>query len=108
MLTLKELLFKKILELNLEHIIKDYYYLHIPYLEWKNFNYTYCSYCNNFIKKEFSCEICSKYYYCLDCWDNNTYYCFLCNKTHCFVCNSKFRSCYICKFNRKYNNYLNN
>lgn len=107
MLTLKELIFEKVLEYKLENSLKNYYYLYIPYFEWKNKNYTNCSCCNIFIKKKYKCEICLKYYYCQNCWDDYTYHCFLCSKDHCFTCNSKIKSCYICKFNRR-NNILQN
>lgn len=94
---LNHIIYEYFLTNNLEYLLKDYSYLLNSYEYWKKNNYENCSCCKTLTKKEYNCQICQKYYYCLDCWDNYTYYCFFCNKHHCFICNNRMRSCKNCK-----------
>ena len=93
---LQYIIYEYYLKNNLEDTLKDYKYLLNSYINWKKINYEECSCCKKLVKKEYRCQVCEKYYYCLDCWDNYTNYCFFCNKHHCFACNIKMRSCKNC------------
>ena len=92
----KDILFKYFLKNDLEYELLPYKFLYYPYLDWKDINYSNCSCCKLLIKKELLCQICENYYYCQNCWDDYTYFCFYCNKTHCFLCNVKRRACTNC------------
>lgn len=94
--SLQHIVFKYILFNNLEDKLIKFKILYNQFLLWKHNNYTNCSCCNKLIKKQSFCQICNKFYFCLKCWDNYTYYCFYCNKHHCFICNVRMRSCYKC------------
>ena len=98
-ITLENILFEYFLKNNLENLLSDFKFINYLYLEWKKKYYTKCSCCSKLIKKEYKCQICLKYYYCLECFDNYTYYCFYCNKHHCFMCNIKRKACRICYYN---------
>ena len=95
-MSLQETLYLYFLKNNLEDNLKPYHFLHKWYLIWKDNNYFNCSCCNKLCKKDYICEICGKYYYCLECWDDYTYFCFYCNKHHCFCCNVKRKACINC------------
>ena len=97
--SLKNIIFEYYLKNNLEDELKKIYYLENEYNYWKNKNYISCCCCNVLSKKEYKCNICRKYHYCLNCFENYTYYCFRCNRDHCFVCNIKRRACKNCYYN---------
>jgi hypothetical protein len=95
--SLEEILFMYFYKNNL--LLPDIDFIKYKYDIWKEENVKHCSYCNKLIKKEFNCECCGKYYYCKRCFDNNTYNCFMCNKSVCFVCITKRRvQCIKCKY----------
>ena len=97
-LTLKNTTFKYFLYNNLENQLKSYHFLYFQYINWKNKYYTNCSCCQKLIDKQYVCQICHNFHYCLSCWDNYTYFCFYCNKDHCFICNIKQRACKNCYY----------
>jgi hypothetical protein len=97
-ISLQNILFEYFLKNNLDHEIEQFYILDYDYNKWKKTKYTDCSSCKKNVKKEYICQTCEKYYYCLECFDNYTYYCFFCNKHHCFVCNVKRRACVNCYY----------
>ena len=94
--SLQNIIFKYYLDNNLENKLKPFRYLERRYNIWKNDNYRNCACCKKLIDKTYNCQICQKYYYCLSCWDDYTYYCFYCNRHHCFTCNVKRRACNQC------------
>jgi len=99
-INLKNILYKYYLKNNLEKELEEIYYLHNDYLRWKEINYVKCSCCDKVVEKKFLCEICKIFYFCQNCWDDYTYYCFRCDKNHCFLCNIRRRACRICYYQR--------
>ena len=51
--SLKEILYKYFLKNDVEDNLKQYNFLYIPYLDWKNTHYINCSCCKLLVKKEF-------------------------------------------------------
>ena len=97
MKTLQEILFLFFYKNNLDISKIKIDMIEYEYELFKN-KIKHCCDCNKIVDDKYKCNICLKYYYCEDCFEN-TYFCFYCNKDMCFMCKTKCFKCLKCKYN---------
>lgn len=110
--SLKEILFFYFFENKLylddkSELNTNIFNINYEYKIWKYQNIKLCNICLNIGLFKLSCDNCSIYYYCDDCYYDYSFRCPSCNKSVCFLCDIKRRLCINCFYLRKSYRLLN-